>query len=175
MNIGILIHMNLQTVSLKPRTYSFLFKLSMWWRILYGGIRILFALALLKFVGTPLSELLFPFVSHEIGGTKKDALFRFLYHTLHDYSFTITYFLAFYFLFWGTVDIVLSLGLLARKLWAFPFSLILIALFILYALYRFSNTHSLVLLSIIILDVFIFALIFREYRIAKRTDPLLLE
>lgn len=137
------------------------------WRIGYGFVRILFGLALLKVVGTPLIEVVRTLIRHELVEDPSDILYNFITSTLTNHPLYITYFLALYFIFWGLVDITLSYNLIKHRLWAFPVSLSLISLFIIYEVIRFNYTHSLILLWIILLDTIILWLIWREYKKLK--------
>lgn len=80
-------------------------------------------------------------------------------------------FYAFYLLRHGTVKLCLVVGLLKGKLWSYPASLIVLGLFILYQLYRFSYTHGIGLILLTIFDVFVMGLIWHEYRLVKRHLP----
>lgn len=144
-----------------------LFLIGMWWRMGYGALRILFGLAFLKVVGVSLLDLITSFMSHELIEDPKDILYMFIKHHLTDHALYVSYFLALYFIFWGVIDIVLSYNLIRRKLWAFPLSLTLIALFVVYEIIRFSHTHSIVLLWIIFVDILIFGLIWKKYKDLK--------
>ncbi len=146
------------------------FSLGMWWRILYGTLRLILGGILLKFfIGTHLADVLLNAMSYEVETDPNDAIFQFIYVALQDHTFTITYFVASYLIFWGTVDIVLSICLLQRRLWAFPLTMGLISLFILYSIYRVFHTHSLILLSIILIDIVIVYIIYHEYTNLKVT------
>lgn len=147
-----------------PNLLTKLFFLGMYWRIFYGLLRILFGITLLKVVGTPLLEVIHNLMGHELTEDSSDILFKTVNLLLSHYTFYVTYFLAGYFIFWGTIDIFLSYNLIKEKLWAFPASLWLIGLFIIYSIFRFTSTHSLVLLSVILFDVVIFLLIYKEYQ-----------
>jgi uncharacterized membrane protein len=59
-------------------------------------------------------------------------------------NFTVStqHFYAFYLLSHGIVKIFLVVGLLRKKLWAYPASLVVLGLFIAYQLYRFSYNHG---------------------------------
>lgn len=146
---------------------SFLFRISMWWRIIYGVFRVFLSTILFKLVGTPFSELFYRLMSHEEVQRPSDRVFQFIYEVLQNHSFTITYFVASYLLFWGIVDIFLSISLLRHKLWAFPISLTLITFFVLYEMYRITYTHSIILLWVIIIDIVIALIINREYKVLK--------
>jgi uncharacterized membrane protein len=162
------------------KSMSFLFRASMWWRIFYGFLRVVLGTALLKLTGQPLNEFIYSLMSHELTGKMGDVVLGKLYTILEIHDFTITYFLAFYFIFWGTVDIVLSLCLLHHVRRAFPIAMALIVLFIFYGVFRFTHTHSLILLTVIVLDIGILYLINYEYRdmrhvtldISTPSDPL---
>jgi len=73
-------------------------------------------------------------------------------------------FYAFYLLSHGLIKAFLVVGLLKNKLWAYPVSLVVLGLFIVYQLYRFSYTHGFGLIVLTVFDVFVMALIWHEYR-----------
>ena len=70
-------------------------------------------------------------------------------------------------MFWGAIDIFMSILLLRHQLWAFPVAIYMIVIFIIYEFFRFSQTHSLMLLAVIVMDVFIIWIIKREYQKLK--------
>lgn len=145
------------------RHLPFLFRISMWWRIFYGFLRIFLGTTLLKITGQPLSEIMYSLMSHEVTGHTSDFVLEKLYLFTETHEITVTYFIAFYFLFWGTVDIILSFCLLKHIKQAFPIAMGIIVLFILYGLFRLSYTHSGILACVIILDLVILYLINDEY------------
>jgi uncharacterized membrane protein len=144
-----------------------LFCFGMKWRIGYGLFRILFGLALLKVVGTPLIEVVSTLMRHELVEDPSDILYSFITGVLINHPLYITYFLALYFIFWGVLDVVLSYNLIKHRLWAFPASFLLICLFAIYEAIRFSYTHSFILLGVILLDTIILWIIWREFNKLK--------
>jgi uncharacterized membrane protein len=144
-----------------------IFRYGMYWRIFYGSLRILFGIVLFRLVGTSLIDIITRLMTHELVQDPSDKLYAFAVYWLGHHPLSITYFLASYFIFWGVVDIVLSVELLRERLWAFPASLVLIAGFVIYEIIRFTHTHSLILLWIIFVDIFIFWFIEREYKKLK--------
>jgi uncharacterized membrane protein len=80
-------------------------------------------------------------------------------------------FYAFYLLSHGAVKILLVMGLLRNKLWSYPASLIVLGLFIVYQLYRFSYTHGAGLIVLTVFDVFMMGLIWHEYELLRRHLP----
>lgn len=84
------------------------------------------------------------------------------------FSIQSRHFYAFYLLGHGVVKLALVAGLLKGKLWSFPASLVVLGLFVVYQLYRFSYTHSVGLLALTIFDIFVMVLIWHEYGLARR-------
>jgi uncharacterized membrane protein len=63
----------------------------------------------------------------------------------------------------GVAKLFLGWGLIREKLWAFPAALAVFGLLILYQLYRLQHTHSTTLSVLIVVDVGVCYLIWREY------------
>lgn len=89
----------------------------------------------------------------------------------HGFSVGTKTFYAFYLLSHGVVKLSLVAGLLRGKLWSYPTSLVVLGLFIIYQLYRFSYTHGIGLLVLTVFDVVVIGLIWHEYRLVKRQLP----
>ena len=94
----------------------------------------------------------------------KDWIASTLLHAAQGFSIEAQHFYAFYLLSHGLVKLVLVAGLLRGARWAYPSSLVVMALFVVYQLYRFSHIHSPGLIVLTIFDVFVIALIWREWR-----------
>ncbi len=141
-----------------------LFQFAMWWRILYGFLRVFVGVTFLRLNGHQLSELTYTLIAHEVTGKRGDAVLEHIYAFLEIHDVTVTYFIALYFLFWGSVEIVLAFCLLKRIEYAFPVTMGLIMLFLVYGVFRYTHTHSFVLLCVLIIDVGILYLINREYQ-----------
>ena len=80
-------------------------------------------------------------------------------------------FYAFYLLSHGVVKLLLVIGLLRNKLWSYPASLVVLGLFIVYQVYRFSYTHGIGLIVLTVFDVLVMSLIWHEYRLVRRLQP----
>src|SRR3981081_2683501 len=77
-------------------------------------------------------------------------------------------FYAFYLLSHAVIKLLLVAGLLRKKPWAYPASLLVLGLFIVYQLYRFSYTHGIGLIVLTVFDVIVMGLIWHEYRLVRR-------
>lgn len=78
-------------------------------------------------------------------------------------------FYAFYLFSHGLIKLGLVVGLLRNRLWAYPSSLVAMAIFIVYQLYRYSYTHSFGLLLLTAFDLLVMALIWHEWMMMQRT------
>ncbi len=153
---------------MKGKTYDELFRFGMFWRIGYGTVRFIVGLVLLRYIGTPLSDIFARTFRSEFFEEPREHFIHAVSPFAHHFSFEITYFLAIYLIFWGAIDVSLSIQLLRLKLWAFPLTMWLISLFVVYEVYRYTHTHSLILLGIIIIDLFLILLINGEFKRVKR-------
>lgn len=81
------------------------------------------------------------------------------------------HFYAFYLLSHGVVKLALVAGLLMRKLWAYPASLAVMALFIAYQIHRYTFTHGVGLIVLTLFDLMVMVLIWHEYRLLRQHLP----
>ena len=72
---------------------------------------------------------------------------------------------ALYLLSHGVVKGVLVVGLLRNKLWAYPASLAVLSLFVLYQVIKIISAHSLPLVALTLFDIVVMWLIYHEYRL----------
>ncbi|MEM5312404.1 DUF2127 domain-containing protein [Paraburkholderia sp. JHI869] len=93
-----------------------------------------------------------------------DLVANILLHMVQHLSVDAQRFAGIYLLAHGVVKLWLVAGLLRERLWYFPVSIVVFALFIAYQAYRFTYTHSVWLLLVTALDVVVIALTWHEYR-----------
>ena len=79
---------------------------------------------------------------------------------------------AMYLLSHGIVKTFLVIGLLRNKLWAYPASITVLCLFIVYQLYRLTFGYSLFLIWLTIFDIFLIFLTWHEYKLVSKHLPL---
>ncbi len=104
----------------------------------------------------------------ELIADPKDFIATHLLNLAQGFSINTKNFYAFYLLSHGIVKLALVIGLLRNKLWAYPSSLVVLVLFIIYQLYRFSYTQSVGLIVLTVFDLFVMVLIWYEYRLMRR-------
>lgn len=77
-------------------------------------------------------------------------------------------FVALYLLVRGAIKAGLIFALLKSKLWAYPASLLVLGLFVIYQAYQIFTDRSLIVGAITIFDLFVMYFIYREWNIVKR-------
>ena len=108
---------------------------------------------------------------YELSEDRRDLIATRLLEWAQGFSIETQHFYAFYLLSHGAVKLLLVIGLLREKLWAYPASLIVLGLFIAYQIYRYSFTHSPALIVLSIFDIFVMGLIWHEYRLVRHHLP----
>lgn len=101
-----------------------------------------------------------------------DVISNFLLTSAQSLSIGSKSFAAFYLLSHGLIKVVLVAGLLRNKYWAYPASLIVLGLFVVYQVYRFTFTHSLWLVALTVFDLVVIWLIWHEYKLVRDHKPL---
>src|ERR1700680_2533178 len=126
-----------------------------------GGI----ALALVS--TSTIAHLVDAITQDELIEDPKDFVATHLLTWVQHFSVATKHFYAFYLLSHGLVKLLLVIGLLKNKLWAYPASLIALGLFVLYQLYRFSYTHGAGLIVLTVFDLLVMSLIWNEFRLFR--------
>jgi len=106
-------------------------------------------------------------VGSEISEVPQDWIVSRLVAFGHSFSISSQQFAAFYSLSHGAIKLVFIMLLWKKKLWAYPLSVLLFLGFVVYQLYRFSFTHSVMLLFLTMIDVLMIVLTILEYRKMK--------
>ena len=123
----------------------------------------------LTFVSTrTITSLINSLTQEELTEEPNDFVATHLLSLAQNFTVSTERFYAFYLLSHGIVKVFLVVGLLRNKLWAYPVSLVVLGLFIVYQLYRFSYTHGFGLIVLTVFDVVVMGLIWNEYRLVRR-------
>lgn len=107
------------------------------------------------------------FTQDELSEDPKDILSNYLIHASHNLSISSSHFVALYLFSHGVIKLTLVIGLLKKKAWAYPASIIVFLLFIIYQLYRYTVTHSIWLIVFTVFDVIVIGLTLHEWRRIK--------
>jgi uncharacterized membrane protein len=113
---------------------------------------------------------------HELSLSRHDFVAKHLLHFSAQLANSKPVFASLFLLSHGIVKIVLAVSLWMDELWAYPLAIFVFGGFTVYQIYRYTETHSLGLLVLTILDVAIVWLTWEEYgvqraeRAVKSTD-----
>jgi uncharacterized membrane protein len=97
-----------------------------------------------------------------------DAVASYLLGLAHSMSVQSKNFYAFYLLSHGAVKLGIVIALLKNWLWAYPASLVALAGFIVYQIYRAALVGAVGLIVLTVFDLFVMALIWHEYQVVRR-------
>lgn len=123
-----------------------------------GGITLLFT-------SKPAIEQFVRLLTHgELSEDPTDFVANLLVHLSQHFSIHAQYFAGFYLLGYGIVKMGLTAGLLRGLRGAYPAALVILTLFVAYQIYRITQTHSVLLMLLTLLDAVIVLLIYREWR-----------
>jgi uncharacterized membrane protein len=135
---------------------------------LNGAVELLGGLLLLFVSPVWIRHLAVSLTRVELSEDPHDFIATHLLHTTNGLTGNAVLFGAVYLLTHGAVKVVLVVALLLNKLWAYPWAIIVLLLFIGYQLYRISLTPTGGVIALTIFDVVIVLLTWREYRVQRR-------
>jgi uncharacterized membrane protein len=148
------------------------FKISISLKGLDGVLEIIGGLVLLFVAPATLHSWARSLTAHELAQDPHDYVAIHLMHSASQLSRSTTLFGAAYLLSHGIAKVVLVVALLRNQLWAYPWLIALLAVFIIYQLYRLSQRFSIGLTLLTLFDAFVLTLTILEYRRRrKRSSP----
>jgi uncharacterized membrane protein len=103
-------------------------------------------------------------MQHELSEDPHDFIANLILHSVQHLSAGTKVFAAFFLLWHGIVKLGLVWALFRKHMWAYPIAIAAFGLFLAYQGYRYSHTHSVWLLALSILDIFIIVLTWLEYK-----------
>jgi uncharacterized membrane protein len=123
---------------------------------------------LLLVTPTGIQHLAMSLTQDELSRDRGDSFARDILHTANGLTGHAVLFGAIYLLAHGIIKVALVTALLLNKLWAYPWMIAVLIIFIGYQLYRISISFSAGLTALTVFDVLIVALTWREYRQQRR-------
>lgn len=145
------------------------FRISVSLKGIDGALEIVGGILLLVVAPATLQSWARSLTAHELAEHPNDFIARHLLDSASQLSRSTTIFGAVYLLSHGIAKVVLVVALLRGQLWAYPWLMALLGVFIVYQLYRLSYRFTLGLMLLTAFDVFVLILTALEYR--KRRSP----
>lgn len=153
----------------EPKVLHRLFLASVWIKGAVGLLQVLGGCLLLIVSQSRLIAIAVLLTRPELAEDPGDSIALFLRHSAEQFGTGAQTFASLYLVTHGLIKILLVAGLLRRKMWSYPASLWVLGTFIVYQCYRYTETHSIWLVLLTVLDVAVILLVWREYRLRKRT------
>jgi uncharacterized membrane protein len=144
------------------------FRISIALKGLDGLLEIIGGIVLLFVAPATLQHWARTLTAHELAQDRHDFMATHLLHSASQLSRSTTLFAAVYLLSHGIAKVVLVVALLRNQLWAYPWLIALLGVFIVYQLYRLSYGFSLGLALLTAFDAFVVWLTVLEYRKQRR-------
>ena len=152
------------------RTEHTVYELFKWSLILKGLISVgeVFAGIILFFIPAPYVISFVQMLGTKLAGYADNAITLHVVKELAAFSAGSALFVSLYLLSRGLIKCFLIGALLRNILWAYPASLIVLALFLVYQAYEIATKGSIFVVAISIFDLIVMYLIWREWSIVKR-------
>lgn len=128
-----------------------------------GILEVLGGTLLLVVSPTTIDQVTRALTQHELSEDPHDYLATHLLHAAGSLTGSSLQFGAVYLLLHGVVKIVLVAALLRDKIWAYPWMIAFLIIFIVYQIYRMTFAFSVGLLGLTIFDLVVVWLTYREY------------
>ncbi len=116
---------------------------------------------------TQLTAIIRFLTQRELVEDPKDIIVNYLLNVSHHFSVNTELFLAIYLLIHGLIKIIIVVGLLKNKIWAYSLGIIVFSIFVVYQLYQYTQSHSMSLIVLSVFDVFVILLTWHEYQFIK--------
>ncbi len=110
--------------------------------------------------------------ANELVDDPNDFIATHVYGFASHFSPQAEFYSALYLLSHGIIKVFLVIGLLRNKLWAYPASLAVLALFVAYQSIKFLGTYSIPLALLTVFDLGLMWLVWEEYRRIMRHNGL---
>jgi uncharacterized membrane protein len=162
-----------QGSSFHPRNwFDRIFEIGIIGKGLNGAAELIGGLLLLVVSRDRIQHLVVVLTQGELSEDPNDVVARYLLHTSAGLTGSAVTFGAAYLLLHGVVKVVLVVALLRNKLWAYPWMILVLLVFIGYQSYRIALSPSAGLIALTIFDLVIVALTWREWHVQRQpTHP----
>jgi uncharacterized membrane protein len=105
---------------------------------------------------------------HDLPGKYDDMLIAQLLHLTQTLANGGKVFASIYLITHGLSKVVLVIALWMNKLWAYPLTMFVFAVFCVYQMQRYTHTHNIWLVVLTVFDLLLIYLTWREYRQKKQ-------
>ena len=133
-------------------------------KLIDGTFELIAGLSVYVFTKVHMLAFLRNFFNRELLEDPNDLIVNVILDFFNTMSISTQHFFGFYLLLNGLLKIFLMSFILQKKLWAYPVTMVTLVLLVGYEVIRITNTHSVALGGIIIVDCCVIYLLYSEYK-----------
>ena len=148
---------------LRPKFFHNLLNIAILLKGLNGLFELAGSLILFFFASKPVTAAMQFIFYNELAHDKDDLIANFVVNLLGEMSRSTRLFSATVLLILALINLCLVIAIWKEKYWIYPSVAIVIILLVIYQIFRFSHTGSIILFLWTILDIIIVYLLIREY------------
>lgn len=145
-----------------------LFRIAMAVKGIDGAIELIGGVLLLLVSQTEVQKVITVVVTHDLLGPPDGSLSRHFVAGTAEFASGDRTFAVLYLLLHGAIKVALVLALLRHWLPAYPVAVVVLGAFVVYEIYRATQTGSVLLPLLAVLDILVIALVIREYLALRR-------
>jgi uncharacterized membrane protein len=152
----------------RHRVLDTTFRVSLIVKLVDGILELVGGVLLLLISPQQIGDVVRFLTQHELAEDPNDFFANLLVHAAGSLSVSASLFGAIYLLLHGLVKVLLVSAVLSGRLWAYPWMIGFLVVFIGYQLYEMVVHFSVGLLLLTLFDIFIVVITVREYRLHRR-------
>jgi uncharacterized membrane protein len=156
------------TIDRRERRVEILFRITLILKGADGVLELIGGILLLFLTPERMNAIVVFLTQHELGDDPNDPISNWIVHFGQTFSGSATLFGAVYLLLHGVVKVVLVWAVLKEQLWAYPWMIGFLAVFIGWQGWELLRHFSWGLVALTAFDVLIVALTVHEYRVQRR-------
>jgi uncharacterized membrane protein len=149
-----------------------LFRIAMAFKGIDGAIELIGGVLLLVVSQAEVQKLIAAVVTHDLLGPADGSLSRHFVAGTTEFASGDRTFAVAYLLLHGVIKVALVIALLRHWMPAYPVAVVVLGAFVVYEVYRATQTGSVLLPFLAALDIVVIALVIREYRVLRRARHL---
>ena len=153
---------------IKEKSVFRIFEIGLFLKGLNGLIEIIGGILILVLDKKEIVYFIFKLTQNELSDDPRDFIANFIVNAVGNFASSPQLIFTIYLLIHGAIKLFLIIGLFRNKIWAYPTSIVIFSLFIIYQFYGYYFSHSLELLIWTLLDVIIVILTIHEYKVRRK-------
>lgn len=158
----------MQPIIMKEKEFINLFKISIFLKGINAVAELLGGLTVFFVSKAFLVTFILNLFQNELSDDPRDFMALFIVNSAASLSVSSQYFFGIYLILHGLVKIFLIINLFGKKLWAYPATIIVFSIFIIYQIYEFYLTHSIWIIGFTLFDILIVLLAGHEYGVLRK-------